>query len=160
VFLPLKRTFITSIEKLRPKTKELCKLFIQKCKENGIDVTITQTDRSIDLQNAYYAQGRESLSEVNAKRKAVGLSPITEKENKSIVTKAKGGTSPHNFSLAFDFVPIKNGIAQWNDISLFKKCGEIGKYISVDGYSLEWGGDFKSIKDYPHFQLKNWKNYK
>ena len=151
---------MADIEKLRPKTKELCKMFIAECKKQGIDVIITQTERSIDLQNAYYAQGRQSLSVVNGKRKAVGLQPISEKENKSTVTNAIGGSSPHNFSLAFDFCPLTKGKADWNNMTLFKKCGEIGKSLSIGEYTLEWGGDFKSIKDYPHFQMKGWKNYK
>jgi len=147
------------IKKLRPKTGKMCEMFVERCKQAGIIVVITQTLRSIELQNAYYSQGRESLSSVNAKRKAVGLGAITEKENK-IVTKAIGGTSPHNYGLAWDFVPVVNGKANWNDISLFKKCGEIAKGINLEGYSLEWGGDFAKFPDRPHIQLKNWKNYK
>ena len=34
------------------------------------------------------------------------------------------------------------------------------KKLNFEGYTLEWGGDFKTIKDFPHIQLKNWKNYK
>ena len=151
---------MADIEKLRPKTKELCKMFIAECKKQGIDVIITQTERSIDLQNAYYAQGRQSLSVVNGKRKAVGLQPISEKENKSTVTNAIGGSSPHNYGLAWDFVVLTNGKADWNNITLFKKCGEIAKSLSLDGYTLESGSDFKSFKDYPHVQMKGWKNYK
>jgi len=149
---------MADIELLRPKTKALCKLLIQKCKEQGIEIVITQTYRSLDLQDAYYAQGREDLVSVNKRRAKVNLPPIKESENK-IVTKARAGTSPHNFGLAFDFCVVKNGKLDWNDIATFKKVGEIGKSLNVDGYSLEYGGDFKSIKDYPHFQMKGWKNY-
>lgn len=144
---------------LRPKTKKMCEMFIEACAKNGIIVSITQTFRSSEIQCAYYSQGRESLSKVNAKRKIAGLPSIAEKDNK-IVTNAPKGTSPHEYGLAFDFVPIVNGVASWNDLKLFQTCGQIGKAISFEGYSLEWGGDFKSIKDLPHFQLKNWKHYK
>ena len=147
-----------NIEELRPKTKALCKLLIEKCKEQGIDIIITQTLRSIELQNAYYSQGRESLANVNSKRKAVGLEPIKESENK-IITKAKGGTSPHNYGLAFDVCPVKNGVAQWNDLNTFKKIGKISESINVEGYTLEWGGTFKTILDLPHYQMKNWNNF-
>ena len=150
---------MADINLLRPKTKALCELLIKKCKEQGIDIIITQTYGSIELQNAYYSQGRESLASVNSKRKSVGLTPIKESENK-IITKAVGGSSPHNYSLAFDICPVKNGVAQWNDIATFKKVGEISKLLNVEGYTLEWGGNFKNILDYPHFQMKGWKNYK
>lgn len=144
---------MADITKLRPKTQELCKKFVEECKKEGIIVVITQTLRSIEVQNAYYAQGRNDLATVNKLRKIAGLTPITLKENTK-VTNAKGGTSPHNYGLSFDFVPIVNGKADWNNIALFKKCGAIGIKLG-----LEWGGNFKSIVDLPHFQYPNWKNY-
>ena len=147
------------IENLRPKTMQLCKLFIEACRKAGINLTITQTLRSMELQDAYYSQGREELEIVNLKRKKVGLEKLTAKEN-VIVTNAKAGSSPHNYGLAWDFVPIVNGKADYDNLELFKKCGEIAKKISFEGYYLEWGGDFKKIIDRPHIQLKNWKQYK
>jgi peptidoglycan L-alanyl-D-glutamate endopeptidase CwlK len=150
---------MANIEELRPKTRQLCKLWIEECRKDGINLLVTQTLRSMALQDAYFSQGRESLEVVNLKRKKVGLTGITEKENK-IVTRAKPGASPHNYGLAWDFVPLKNNKACWDDLTLFKKCGEIAKKINLEGYTLEWGGDFKSIKDMPHIQLKDWKNYK
>ena len=47
---------MADITKLRPKTQELCRKFIEECKKEGITVVITQTLRSIEVQNAYYAQ--------------------------------------------------------------------------------------------------------
>ena len=148
------------LDDLRPKTKKLCELWIEECRKNGINLVVTQTFRSPELQEAYYSQGRELLSTVNAKRKKANLQPITEKENKSIITKAVAGSSPHNYGLAWDFAPIVNGKIDYNNLDLFRKCGEIAKKLNFEGYTLEWGGDFKTIKDFPHIQLKNWKNYK
>lgn len=54
---------------------------------------------------------------------------------------------PHGFGLAFDVVPVVNGKAIWNNNTWWKKIGSIGKSLS-----LEWGGDWKSIIDKPHFQ--------
>ena len=147
------------LDDLRPKTKKLCELWIEECRKAGINLVVTQTFRSPQLQEAYYAQGREILEIVNTKRKKVGLQAILEKDNK-IITKAPSGSSPHNYGLAWDFAPIVNGKIDWNNLELFRKCGEIAKKLNFEGYTLEWGGDFKSIKDYPHIQLKNWKNYK
>jgi peptidoglycan LD-endopeptidase CwlK len=147
------------LDDLRPKTKKLCELWIEQCRKQGINLVVTQTFRSPQLQEAYYSQGRETLESVNAKRKKVGLQVILETDNK-IVTKAPAGSSPHNYGLAWDFAPIVNGKIDWNNLDLFKKCGEIAKKLNFEGYTLEWGGDFKTIKDLPHIQLKNWKNYK
>ena len=149
---------MADIEKLRPKTRQLCKMLILECKKQGIEITVTQTERSMDLQDAYYSQGRDNLEIVNLKRKKVGLPHIKESENK-IVTKAKAGTSPHNFSLAFDICPVVNGKLAWDRTDLFKKVGEIGESLEFEGYKLEWGGRFKSMVDLPHFQMKGWKSY-
>ena len=89
---------MADINLLRPKAKKLCELWIEECIKQGIDLVITQTFRSPELQEAYYSQGRESLEIVNLKRKKVGLDKITEKENK-IVTNAAPWTSPHNFRM-------------------------------------------------------------
>ena len=151
---------MADINLLRPKTKKLCELFIEACRKAGITVSITQTHRDSVLQHAYFSQGREPLAVVTANRKKAGLGPITAAENKSTVTKADSGQSPHEFDLAFDFVPIVNGKAEWNDLTLFDRCGAIAKTLNVDGYTLEWGGDFPKFKDRPHIQMKNWKNYK
>ena len=88
------------------------------------------------------------------------------------VTNAKGGQSIHNYGLAFDIVMLydndgnltfeeaswsmvkdfdKDSIADWKEVTdLFKSRG------------WEWGGDWKSFKDNPHFQLKkpNGTSYK
>ena len=146
------------LDDLRPKTKKLCELWIEECRKNGINLVVTQTFRSTELQEAYYSQGRELLEIVNLKRKKVGLDKITEKENK-IVTKAAPGKSPHNWKMAWDFVPLVDGKPAWNRLDLFDKAGAIARKMNYQGYSLEWGGDFKTIKDKPHIQLKNWKNY-
>lgn len=115
------------IKELHPKVADLCQLFLDKCKEQGVDVIITSTYRDKESQQALHDQGRTKPG--------------------NIVTKAKPGQSFHNWRVAFDFVPIVHGKAQWNDISLFKKCGEIAK-----GIGLEWAGDWKSFKEYAHCQ--------
>jgi len=71
-----------------------------------------------------------------------------------VVTNAKAGQSPHNFnpSHAFDIAFI--GLDKKLDWSpeLFKLFAQI---IKEDG--IVWGGDFKSMKDNPHFEVKDWK---
>ena len=116
-----------SLDDLHPKVKDMCNLFISSCKKEGIAILITSTYRDIESQNKLYSQGR------------------TEPGKK--VTNAKGGQSFHNWKVAFDFVPIVSGKAQWNDLSLFKRCGEIAKT-----HGLEWAGDWKTFKEYAHCQ--------
>jgi peptidoglycan LD-endopeptidase CwlK len=105
------------IEDLNPIVAAKCKAFLAACKKEGIDVLITSTYRDAESQNAIYAQGRTKPGR--------------------IVTKAKAGQSFHNYRLAFDFVPIVNGKAVWNDARLFKRCREIGESLGLEGLSFE-----------------------
>lgn len=88
------------------------------------------------------------------------------------VTNAKGGQSIHNYGLAFDIVLLydndgdgKFEESSWSLTRDFDKDGtadwmEIVNYFKSKGW--EWGGDWKSFKDAPHFQLKkkNGTSYK
>ena len=116
-----------SLSDLNPKVAALCSEFINRCKAQGIDVIITSTFRDGAAQDALYAQGRTT-------------------EGKK-VTNAKAGQSYHNWRVAFDFVPIVNGKAQWNDNTLFIKCGEI-----AEGIGLEWAGRWTKFKETAHCQ--------
>ena len=73
------------------------------------------------------------------------------------VTNARGGQSIHNYGLAFDYVILldkdNNGTfesIEWNISSPYHK--RVIDYFIDKGY--EWGGSWKSFKDYPHFQAK------
>jgi len=80
------------------------------------------------------------------------------------VTLAKAWESIHNYGLAFDIVLLYdndgNGNfeeASWSQIRDFDKDSkadwmEIVNYFKSKGW--EWGGDWKSFKDAPHFELK------
>lgn len=79
------------------------------------------------------------------------------------VTNAKGGQSIHNYGLAFDIVMLYDNDgdgnfeeASWSMIRDFDKDSvadwkEITNYFKSKGW--EWGGDWKSFKDAPHFQM-------
>ena len=116
-----------SLSDLNPKVAAMCSEFINRCKAQGIDVIITSTYRDGEAQDKLYAQGR------------------TEPGKK--VTNAKAGQSFHNWRVAFDFCPIVNGKAMWNDSVLFIKCGEI-----AEGVGLEWAGRWKKFNEMPHCQ--------
>jgi len=108
---------------VRSKAKEL---IIRAEKELGIKLRVVSALRTWTEQNKLYAKGRT----VPGKK----------------VTNAKGGSSYHNFGLAIDVVEIKNGKALWRNPN-WNKIAELGKEIG-----FEWGGDWKSFKDKPHFQ--------
>ena len=121
-----------SLSDLHPKVKAMAEAFINSCKKEGIDILVTSTYRDAESQNELYAQGR------------------TKPGNK--VTNAKAGQSWHNYRLAFDVVPLRNGKPVWGttgeDGKLWKRIGAIGKSVG-----LEWAGDWVSMKEFPHFQF-------
>lgn len=101
---------------------------IEALKKKGLDVRVVQGLRTIAEQDALYAKGRTAKG--------------------SIVTKAKGGESNHNYGLAVDLCPFTAaGAADWNNNSAFASIGAEAK-----AQGLEWGGDWKFV-DKPHVQI-------
>lgn len=124
------------LDKAEPKLQKLHPLLAAKARQlitaafkEGINIIITQGYRSKEEQNALYAQGRTKPGK--------------------IVTNAKGGYSYHNYGLAFDFAVLNaDGSINWTVDNKWKRVGALGKSLG-----LEWGGNWKSFRDYPHFQL-------
>jgi len=117
---------------LHPTVSKMAADFLAKAESEGIDVLVTSTYRDIDAQDALYAQGRSKPGK--------------------IVTNARGGKSWHNWRVAFDVVPMRNGKPIWDtktpeNFELWKRIGGIGKSVG-----LEWAGDWKTFREYPHFQ--------
>lgn len=115
------------INDLHPLVAAMARVFVDECRKEGIDALITSTKRDNESQDALYAQGRTLPGK--------------------IVTNARGGESFHNYGCAFDFVPLVNGKAQWNDTALFVRCGEIAERVG-----LEWAGRWKRFREMAHCQ--------
>lgn len=119
------------VKELRDKIPEL----IKSSKENGVDITVICTARSEKEQLAFYAQGRYCLYNVNELRKEIGLSPIREQENNHNVTWTLD--SKHVIgnkrveAEAIDFVVLKNGKVDWNDIKSYKIVADIAETLGL-----------------------------
>jgi len=79
-------------------------------------------------------------------------------------SKLKWPKSKHNSmpSLAVDIVPYP---LDWKNISSFKALAvEVKKTwdkipeAEREGFDLSWGGDWKTFKDYPHYELRKKKD--
>lgn len=131
------------IKQLHPSVRGEMMKIINECNAaltGRAQVRISQGMRTFDAQNALYAQGRT-------------------KPGKK-VTNAKAGQSIHNYGLAVDIVLIIDGkTASWdvksdwdNDRKAdWMECVEIFKK-----HGWDWGGDWKSFKDMPHFEKKGY----
>lgn len=116
-----------SLDDLLPVVRDKAKAFQAKCKAAGIEVLIYSTYRDMEAQAAEYAKGRTAPGK--------------------IVTNAKPGSSYHNWRCAFDFVPMKKGVPQWNDSATYLKCG-----IIAESVGLEWAGRWVSFRETAHCQ--------
>ncbi|MCM3134468.1 M15 family metallopeptidase [Paenibacillus polysaccharolyticus] len=122
---------------LHPVVAESEGILVRKAARRGIEIVITHGYRSVEEQDALFAQGRSSSG--------------------NIVTNARGGESYHNYGLAIDFAlrtpdgdivwdmerdDNGNGKADWMEVvDLAKELG------------FTWGGDWTNFPDYPHLQM-------
>ena len=105
--------------------------------------------RTVAVQEAYYAQGRESLEDVNKKRSAAGLFSLqSERDNYPITQTLR---SKHIDGLAMDVVPVDGkGNPTWDLAHYYKFFAVIkdcGKKVG-----LTCGADWNP-PDWPHYQI-------
>jgi peptidoglycan L-alanyl-D-glutamate endopeptidase CwlK len=74
------------------------------------------------------------------------------------VSKAHWLQSAHDYSPSFacDCAPVP---LNWSDLNSFHNMADaIKKAANELNIPIVWGGDWKSIKDYPHFELSDWRS--
>jgi len=108
-----------------------------------------------------YAEICERLTGRATCRFAYTLRTFAEQDalynQKPKVTKAKGGQSYHNYGLAVDIVLLLNDgkVASWDTVTDFDGDGlaDWQEVVYVFGlFGWEWGGNWKTFPDKPHFQ--------
>jgi peptidoglycan L-alanyl-D-glutamate endopeptidase CwlK len=130
-----------NVATLHSKVQQVFKNWIAECQimaaAHGYEYKAISGNRTWEEQAKIYAQGRTSPGK--------------------IVTNAKPGYSNHNFGIAVDMGVFKNGkyLDEFNpsESEAFHKKAA----IIADKYNIEWGGNWKSFKDYPHFEYKTGK---
>jgi len=113
---------------LLPEVQPIARALVQKAALNGIRIKVITGLRTYAEQDELYAQGRAKPGPK--------------------VTNARGGYSNHNFGIAFD-VGVFEGSKYLPDSVKYKAVGALGTDLG-----LEWGGNWKTIVDQPHFQLR------
>ncbi|MBK8093067.1 MAG: M15 family metallopeptidase [Verrucomicrobiaceae bacterium] len=99
----------------------------------GVAIEVISGLRSWSAQAALYAQGRT--------------------KHGRIVTKARPGSSWHNYGLAIDLGLFKNGLYldEKRPGEADRLYAEIGRIAAKHG--VEWAGNWKSFQETPHFQV-------
>jgi len=135
------------IEKLHPFVRNELKKILEECDKaltGHAKVRITQGLRTFAEQDDLYAQGRT-------------------KPGKK-VTNAKGGQSIHNYGFAVDICLIIDGkTASWEtakDWDGDKQSDWMEVVVIFKKYGWNWGGDWRTLKDMPHFDKKGFSDWK
>lgn len=114
------------IAQLDPRLQGPASIFINTVEAlHGIQLRVTEGLRTFKEQDLLYAKGRTAPGK--------------------IVTNARGGQSYHNYGLAFDVVVMRDRQPIWEPLP--PKIAQIAINLG-----FEWGGNWRSFKDYPHFQ--------
>ncbi|AQS83736.1 MAG: M15 family metallopeptidase [Acetobacter aceti] len=134
-----------NIESLLPVAQIIARRMLATSRDlYPLVVKIISGTRTYAEQNALYAIGR------------------TIDPQKKKVTNARGGESNHNFGIAWDVgIFEENGRymdgSKPNDSKAYQALATAAKAAIPE---LEWGGDWTSFVDPPHYQLKTGKNAK
>jgi hypothetical protein len=113
---------IADLHSLHPYFRDRVLELIKACKAQGIELAVVESFRTHAKQSEYFGMGRK-------------------------YTRSKGGKSKHQYGLAVDVVPVVRGVAQWDDVRLWKRVGVIGERLG-----LRWGGRWKAPYDPAHFE--------
>jgi peptidoglycan L-alanyl-D-glutamate endopeptidase CwlK len=135
------------INKLHPSVRDEVKKIITECDialSGRAKVRISQGLRTFKEQDDLYSQGRT-------------------KPGKK-VTNAKGGQSVHNYGFAVDIVLIIDGkTASWDtktDWDGDKQSDWMEVVVIFKKNGWNWGGDWISFKDMPHFEKKGFGQWR
>lgn len=125
-----------NIASLVPKAQRAARQFLVAAKPFAFTVKILSGGRTYAEQTAIYAQGRRGI------------------KGEKVVTNAPAGSSNHNFGVAFD-VGIFNGTKYFIGATKAETDAYLNlrKMTKAAVLELDWGGDWKSSKDYPHYEL-------
>ena len=115
------------IRTLHPKAQRAAREFLTAARGAGIDARIISGTRTYAEQDALYKRGRFG-------------------DTSPRVTNAKAGQSNHNFGIAWDIGIFAAG----KYLTTKTPYKEAAKHKPA---SVEWGGDWVSFPDPPHYQL-------
>lgn len=119
-----------NIATLLPGAQVWARKFVEACLGAGHQIRIISGNRTYAEQDKLYEIGRRGI------------------HGEATVTNARGGQSNHNFGIAWD-IGVFTGGTYHPESSEYAKCGVIGRELG-----LGWGGDWISIKDMPHYEVK------
>lgn len=118
----------TLLPLMQVKAREILRCGLEFMKTNGISVSVLSGTRTYAEQDALYRQRPK-------------------------VTNARGGQSNHNFGIALDVGLFKGGkYLTGANRAEEKAYADFAKLVKASVTKIEWGGDWKSFPDMPHYE--------
>ncbi|CAB3856415.1 hypothetical protein LMG3410_02049 [Achromobacter aegrifaciens] len=123
---------LTRLVGVHPRLVEVVKLAIQR---TAVDFTVVEGVRTAERQRELVAKGA-SQTQNSLHRK-----------------------QPDGYGHAVDLAPLVGGAIPWKEWQHFADLAAVVKACAAElGVPVEWGGDWKTLKDGPHFQIpRGWK---
>lgn len=121
---------------VQPTMREVTQIAKSVAKSFNLDVSVISGHRSFEEQADLYAKGRTAPGDV--------------------VTYARPGSSNHNFGTAIDFGIFAGGkYLDAREPGLTERVyRSIWNNIEAEGLRIDWGGNWKRLKDTPHFEYR------
>jgi len=134
--LRTEKNLATLDAKARPAFRRFIASAREEAAKRGCEYIAISGNRTYAEQDALYAKGRTATGPK--------------------VTNAKGGESNHNFGIAMDFGVFRAGRyldgGNPEDAALAAEVHKAAaQHAKANG--IEWGGDWKAFKDFPHFEI-------
>ncbi len=128
----LSQRSLTRLVGVHPDLVAVVKLTIQR---TAVDFTVVEGVRTVEQQREYVARGASKTMASYHLPQADGLGH------------------------AVDLAPMVGGAIPWNNWQAFADLAAAVKICAAElGVPVEWGGDWKTFKDGPHFQIpRDWK---
>lgn len=133
-----------NIETLILPAQRLARRFLLAAAAFPLRTRIISATRTYAEQDALFAIGR------------------TVQKGRHPVTKAKGGESNHNFSIAWDvgLFDASGHYLTGETKKESKAYADLAALVKAQVPGIEWGGDWKGFVDQPHYQLATGKSLK
>ncbi|WP_313378017.1 M15 family metallopeptidase [Achromobacter insolitus] len=128
----LSQRSLTRLVGVHPDLVAVVKLAIQR---TAVDFTVVEGVRTVAQQREYVARGASKTMNSYHLPQADGLGH------------------------AVDLAPLVDGSIPWDNWQAFVDLAGVVKACAAElGVPVEWGGDWRSFKDGPHFQIpRDWK---
>lgn len=141
------RNIATLDPKAQPVFRQLASIGKSVAAKQGCTYVMISGNRTWAEQNALYNQPWDGKDNDGDGR-------IDEADEK--VTKAKGGQSNHNFGIAGDFAVFRDGkyLDAYDPYTAARVHSAVADAAQDAGLDIEWGGDWKSFRDLPHFEIR------